>query len=71
MQALPLVRHGDSGENVRTVQGGLNARHYSVAIDGVFGPVTSEAVKHLQAARHLSADGVVGPKTWAALMGVA
>ena len=36
-------------------------------IDGKNGPKTKEAVKQFQAAMGLSADGITGPKTWAAL----
>ena len=35
--------------------------------DGIFGPNTEEAVKELQKAKGLAADGIVGPRTWAAL----
>ena len=35
--------------------------------DGIFGPLTEEAVKELQKAKGLTPDGVVGPRTWAAL----
>ena len=36
-------------------------------IDGKNGPKTKEAVRQFQAAMGLSADGITGPKTWAAL----
>ena len=35
--------------------------------DGKFGPLTEEAVKEFQTAHGLTADGIVGAKTWAAL----
>lgn len=71
MQALPVLKQGASGGGVRTVQGGLCARFYPVAIDGVFGAKTDAAVRQLQQHRGLTVDGVVGPKTWPALMDVA
>lgn len=35
--------------------------------DGVFGPITEECVKQFQRTHNLEVDGIVGPKTWAAL----
>lgn len=64
---LPALRQGASGGDVRTAQGCLTARFCTVAVDGVFGPSTEAAVRTLQATSHLTQDGVIGPKTWAAL----
>lgn len=38
-------------------------------IDGIFGPVTKEAVETYQQAQHITVDGIVGPQTWATLNG--
>lgn len=54
------VRH--RGPAVRLLQQKVHA-----AVDGVFGPGTLHAVKTFQRAHGLTADGIVGPATWAAL----
>ena len=41
--------------------------YYKGNIDGIYGPKTKEAVKYFQRKNGLSADGIVGPKTAAAL----
>lgn len=65
--ALPTLRRGARGEEVRIVQRKLGL----LPVDGAFGPGTEAGVKHFQAQNGLSSDGVVGPATWAALMGKA
>jgi DNA invertase Pin-like site-specific DNA recombinase len=55
---------------VRQVQRTLQRRGYDVGapgVDGRFGPLTAAAVRRLQAARGLVVDGLVGPRTRAAL----
>lgn len=70
VQQLPEVKQGATGNVVRTVQGLCAARGHAVAVDGSFGPATLNAVKACQAAARIAQDGVVGPATWAALVGV-
>jgi peptidoglycan hydrolase-like protein with peptidoglycan-binding domain len=41
-----------------------------VVVDGNFGPKTETAVRAFQRAHSLVPDGIVEPKTWAALDGV-
>jgi hypothetical protein len=70
---LGTVYRGMAGEGVRTVQGLVNARlaYGPITIDGVFGIETLSAVKFLQSAGGVAADGIVGPQTWSVLLGVA
>ena len=68
IQPWPLVRRGANGHPVRTLQHLLRAHGHQVAVDGIFGPLTEGAVKALQAASGLIADGIVGPLTWPKLI---
>nr|WP_078896710.1 peptidoglycan-binding protein [Streptomyces sp. NRRL S-495] len=65
----PVVRNGDQGAKVSTVQYLLNARGYATGADGAFGPATEAKVKSFQNANGLSpADGIVGGATWPKLI---
>jgi putative chitinase len=59
-----LLRKGDNNEQVKQLQVKLHLDPV-----GNFGPKTEEAVKLWQAAHGLTADGIVGDKTWAMIMG--
>ena len=59
-----LLKKGDNNEQVKQLQVKLHLDPV-----GNFGPKTEEAVKIWQAAHGLTADGVVGDKTWAMIMG--
>jgi peptidoglycan hydrolase-like protein with peptidoglycan-binding domain len=62
------LQRGSKGAEVTELQQKLNKLGFSVGtVDGDFGPATEAAVKKFQAAKGLTADGVVGPKTWEAL----
>ena len=64
----PTLKRGSMGEDVIALQTKLQKMGYNPgAIDGAFGPKTSEAVMAFQAEHGLTVDGIVGPKTWAAL----
>jgi peptidoglycan hydrolase-like protein with peptidoglycan-binding domain len=61
---------GDSGSAVIRLQEALAAEgYYFGAIDGVYGSGTTNAVYRFQLDNDLSADGVAGPATFAALDG--
>jgi lipoprotein-anchoring transpeptidase ErfK/SrfK len=63
-----LLRIGSKGTAVVSLQKRLAALGYWVgAIDGVYGPDTAHAVTALQKVAGLARDGVVGPRTSAAL----
>jgi hypothetical protein len=57
------VKQGSTGQSVKAVQTALGI----TPVDGKFGAQTDAAVKAWQTANGLTADGIVGPKTWAAL----
>lgn len=61
-------KFGSSGEEVRQIQSKLKSwGFYTGSIDGVYGSQTVEAVKKFQRKNGLTADGVAGEKTLAAL----
>lgn len=60
---MTTLKLGSRGTEVKTLQTLLHC-----AADGIFGQITLEAVKAFQSANGLTADGIVGPKTWAKLL---
>lgn len=62
--ATPTVRLYHKGEPVKRIQAAVG-----VKADGYYGPATVTAVKALQRKHGLSADGIVGAKTWAKING--
>ena len=61
-------KQGSTGSTVKTIQQKLkNWGYYKGAVDGIFGSKTKEAVKYFQRKNGLTADGIVGNKTLAAL----
>jgi peptidoglycan hydrolase-like protein with peptidoglycan-binding domain len=64
----PFVRQGDRDHPVRTLQHLLGEGGQAVAVDGIFGPLTHQAVRGFQQSTGLTADGIVGPRTWGALV---
>lgn len=65
---FPLVEEGDKNHPVQTLQYLLRAQGHTVSVDGIFGPGTEAAVRAFQTSRHLALDGLVGARTWGALI---
>lgn len=69
-ESRPLLRRGSKGTEVAYVQAILMDLGYDLqpyGADGDFGRKTEEAVKAFQRDHGLDADGIVGPRTYAAL----
>jgi murein L,D-transpeptidase YcbB/YkuD len=62
-KSRPTLRRGDHGEFVTQLQRLLRM---DTSVD-TFGPKTEAAMRQFQRERGLVPDGIVGPKTWAAL----
>ena len=75
---LAMVKRGSRGDNVARVQGLLLAAEVlnvsenvrSDKLDGIFGPSTERSVRSFQSKSGLVPDGIVGERTWSALLGV-
>lgn len=61
--ARPVLREGAESRHVRVVQAAVGAQ-----VDGVFGPETERRVIAFQRRHGLVGDGVVGPRTWGAIL---
>lgn len=66
--APPRLALNDKGDLVALAQHLIAAQRVTCEIDGDFGPNTDKAVHTFQTRAGLSSDGVIGPKTWAALL---
>lgn len=67
---MPVIKRGSFGPRVRGLQFRLNTRlkpSPRLSVDGKFGPGTELAVLRFQRQKGLVVDGVVGPRTLAAL----
>ena len=68
IQPWPVLRRGSRGHPVPALQYLPRDRGHAVAVDGVFGPRTMAVVLGFQRALGITADGIVGPVTWRALV---
>ncbi|NJK75237.1 MAG: peptidoglycan-binding protein [Oscillatoriales cyanobacterium RU_3_3] len=65
---MPILMNGSSGNAVKIVQNVLKLNGYYFGfVDGFFGPMTKVAVIQFQMGQGLTADGIVGKRTWHAL----
>lgn len=63
------LKPGDQGTQVRALQRALASLGYAAGtIDGSYGAATKRAVARFQSATKLTADGILGPATLAALV---
>jgi hypothetical protein len=69
--SAPILKLHSVGDLVVWAQEHLATAGYTIPIDGDYGPTTQSAVESFQTAKGLTADGIVGPSTWAALLRVA
>jgi murein L,D-transpeptidase YcbB/YkuD len=74
---IVTVQRGSTGPAVRAVQDQINFRNlrngHTLAVDGIFGPQTATAVRAFQRAMAteipgFGVDGIVGSRTWQALV---
>ena len=71
---MPVLRLGDKGEEVKTLQRLLKQLEWCdnsgtlIKVDGTFGKKTEETVRRYQQKKLGSADGIVGVKTWTRLL---
>ena len=66
---LPVLRKGDKGAAVTSMQQLLTAKGYSTkGADGIFGANTETALKKYQAAKGLEPDAICGEQSWTALL---
>lgn len=66
LKTNPVLRKGAKGDEVRRLQGLLNAKgaNPKLTLDGDFGAKTEKAVKAFQKTNGLVADSIVGTYTW-------
>ncbi len=53
-------------DQLATWQRQMIARGWHLAADGYYGPGTEQVTRQFQTEKHLTVDGQIGPKTWAA-----
>ncbi|MGG1575650.1 peptidoglycan-binding protein [Fictibacillus sp. NRS-1165] len=65
-----ILKHGNKGYAVSGLQSELKDQgFYSYTVDGIYGPITVNAVKAFQKAKGITVDGLTGPQSIKALYG--
>ena len=65
---VAIYKQGSKGQTVRTIQQKLkNWGYYTGNVDGIYGAKTKAAVQYFQRKNGLTADGIAGNKTLAAM----
>lgn len=65
--SLPVLKQAMTGPPVVVLQGLVSG---SIAKDGIFGPITEQALRFTQSEHHVSATGETDAATWEALIGL-
>lgn len=71
---FPLLKRGDSGSDVYTLQRLLRGMGYKqtstklLGLSKIYGPKTEKCVKEFQKRVGIEVDGITGPETWTALL---
>lgn len=55
--------------DIEVIQTALNEHGFECSVDGVYGPVTTNAVKRFQSSKRIKVDGIVAEKTRPFLLG--
>ena len=66
-KGTPLLKENSKGNRVKSLQKALNKLGNHLAIDGIYGEKTKEAVKKLQKQANINIDGIYGNNTAKAL----
>lgn len=67
-EAATILKQGSTGSTVRTIQTRLKSwGYYTGNVDGIYGSLTTNAVRYFQRVNGLAVDGIVGRQTAAAL----
>jgi peptidoglycan hydrolase-like protein with peptidoglycan-binding domain len=64
---MAVLKTGSRGAEVQSLQQQLANAGYDIAVDGIYGSQTANAVRQYQQANNLTVDGLAGPQTLGSL----